>query len=424
MKDSPVTDFKHRLLLLNTPESSFPEQIKEIIKENSDEVEVKEHEVELNYALLDYYQIMRQILPLDTDVPQPLERIGHITSFYLTDKQYPYKAVIAEVWMDKNPDIKTIVNRHYKDKKIVTEHILGDKNTKLKIQEGSNLEIILDYLISDYTTRMEDEHKRILQCINMNYTICDLFADCGDVTIRAAKKGCKAISNCEDPVMFSYLQQNVAKNLPDNTESKIVAVSNKKTEEFIKELISPKVCGIKEPIRVNVIYISDFFNSLNYIKEILKALRIQCEDMLNDIWNIRNLPKVYFYYGSLRSLTKPLILDTIKQIFTEAGCSPDSFTEKHIIGLKENQYVYPGMYLYCIFVRIPAAAVFNSDYMDMYGGLAIQDPSSIYNLSIGNTLEVMNDMRAPMSGARGKRQITELTGEEQKPIEKKKKFDI
>ena len=423
MRDSTVVDFKHRLLLLNKPEAAFPEKIKKLMKDNSGEIELKEHEVKLDYPLLDYYQVMRQMLPETIEVPQPLERLGHITCFYLTEEQSSYAKIIGEVWLDKHSDTKTILNRRYvpEEKKITTEYILGEKNTKLKIKETNNFEIILDYLLSNYTTRMEDEHKRILHCINMNYTICDLVADCGDVTIKAAKKGCKVISNCENPGIFPYLQQNITANL--NKDNQKVTIYNKKTEDFIKEIMSPKVSGIEEFTKVNIIYISDYFMGLTYIKQIVKAIKTQCEDLLSEVWTLNTLPKIYFYYIAAESLNKTAATEVIRKVFTEVGCPSDCFAEKHLIGLKENNYVYPGLHLHCILIRIPIAAVFGKEYLDMYGGQnqVITDPSSIYSLSIGNTLEIMNDMKIPIIS--GKRTITELPSENDPKSEKKKKHD-
>jgi len=406
VRDASPLNFKWRLLLLNIQENNIPAEITKIIQENSTEVELKDHEIKLDYNSLDYYQVMRQLLPNEIEVPQPLEKIGHIACFYLTSKQYLYRELIAQVYLDKNNEIKTIVNRGYNpiSNNIQTEFILGEKKGEVKIKDENLAELCFDYINSNYTSRMEEEHKRILHYVNMNYTVMDLLADCGAVTVRAAKKGCRVISNCENSNTYKYLEQNITNNLSQiPTKLEKVKAYNLPTNEFIKSVLGPNITGENgKPVpddfkRVNVIYINDYFNAFGYIKEILKAIKSQCENILNDIWSVRNLPKIYFYYSGGEKSTKASIVEKLKQSFIDAGCGSDTFTEKCIIGIKANRYIYPDICLHCVYIRIPASAVFSTDYMDMYGSqeLSIPNPGSICSLSIGDTLEMLDEMKIP-----------------------------
>eukprot|EP01022_Parablepharisma_sp_SALTPOND_P024142 TRINITY_DN530_c0_g2_i1.p2 TRINITY_DN530_c0_g2~~TRINITY_DN530_c0_g2_i1.p2 ORF type:complete len:552 (-),score=41.53 TRINITY_DN530_c0_g2_i1:346-2001(-) len=430
-RDSSVLDFKWRLLLLDEstdPAKSLPGELQKVLTENQSEVELKEHEVKLDYSSLDYYQVLRHLLPIEIEVPQPLERVGHIACFYLTSQQYLYREIVAQVYLDKYPDVKTVVNRGYNPivNSIVTELIGGEENTQLKIKEENGTELTFDYIKSNYTTRMEEEHKRILHYVNMNHTVCDLVADCGAVTVRAAKKGCRVISNCESPGTYEYLQKNIETNIPKKGDK--VKAYSMKTVKFIKALLGSETeVAISEDFkRINVIYINDYFNALEYIKEILVAIKAQCENILNNIWSVRNLPKIYFYYSGAEKSTKSAIIEKLKQTFSDAGCGADTFDERCIIGIKANRYIYPDICLHCVYVRIPAAAVFSKDYMDMYGSqeLLIPNPGSICSLSIGDTLELMDEMKIPPRAGEisGKRTVPEAKESEEssKDADKKK----
>ncbi len=427
---------------------ALPEELQKIFTEHASEIELKSYEIKLDYASLDYYQVVRQLLPDTVEVPQPLEKVGHIVCFYLTTAQYLYRTLIAQVYIDKYPDIKTVVNRGFNPEtnSILTEFVLGDPTTTVKITEENHAELMLDYAKSGYTTRMEEEYKRILHYVNMNYTVCDLLADCGAVTIRAAKKGCRVISNCASPETFIHLSKNVEANLVPGVRTEKVKTYNMKTGDFINSVFGPvadlpaddaskALATIPEDFkRVNVIYINDFFNAFGYIKQILTAIRAQCENLLNNIWSVRNLPKIYFYYSLPEKSTKAAVIAKLKEVFAEAGCGTDTFDEKCVIGIKANRYVYPDVCLHCVYMRIPAAAVFSKDYMDMYGSqeLSIPNPGSICSLSIGDTLELLDEMKIPKPAtearavAAGKRSVPEAAAAAdptKNGSEKKKKPD-
>lgn len=54
---------------------------------------------------------LQQILPEDVEVPGSFETIGHIAHFNLRAGHVPYKHVIGQVCLDKNPSIKTVVTK-------------------------------------------------------------------------------------------------------------------------------------------------------------------------------------------------------------------------------------------------------------------------------------------------------------------------
>jgi tRNA (guanine37-N1)-methyltransferase len=55
--------------------------------------------------------VLRRLLPENVEIPSSFEQVGHIAHLNLKDNVLPYKNIIGEVIMDKNPHIKTVVNK-------------------------------------------------------------------------------------------------------------------------------------------------------------------------------------------------------------------------------------------------------------------------------------------------------------------------
>jgi tRNA G37 N-methylase Trm5 len=54
---------------------------------------------------------LQKLLPEGVEVPTSFESIGHIAHLNLRPEQLPHKALIGQVIMDKNPTIRTVVNK-------------------------------------------------------------------------------------------------------------------------------------------------------------------------------------------------------------------------------------------------------------------------------------------------------------------------
>ena len=53
----------------------------------------------------------QRLLPPGSEVPSSFESVGHIAHLNIRDELLPYKHVIGQVIMDKNPTITTVVNK-------------------------------------------------------------------------------------------------------------------------------------------------------------------------------------------------------------------------------------------------------------------------------------------------------------------------
>ena len=58
-----------------------------------------------------FWRSAQRLLPAGSEVPSSFESIGHIAHLNIRDELLPYKHVIGQVIMDKNPSITTVVNK-------------------------------------------------------------------------------------------------------------------------------------------------------------------------------------------------------------------------------------------------------------------------------------------------------------------------
>ena len=61
--------------------------------------------------LLRMHICLQRLLPEGCEVPTSFESVGHIAHVNLRDELLPFKNIIGQVLLDKNPSIRTIVNK-------------------------------------------------------------------------------------------------------------------------------------------------------------------------------------------------------------------------------------------------------------------------------------------------------------------------
>ena len=73
---------------------------------------VSDVDVELDYSHVSTGEILRRLLPAEIpDVPTAFEAVGHIAHLNLRDEVLPYRHIVGAVLLDKNPRIRTVINK-------------------------------------------------------------------------------------------------------------------------------------------------------------------------------------------------------------------------------------------------------------------------------------------------------------------------
>jgi tRNA (guanine37-N1)-methyltransferase len=135
----------------------------------------------------------------------------------LRDEYLPYKKIIAEVLVDKNPTIRTVINKvdlvgtHSEFRTFGYEVLAGPDNMKVELSEG-DCTFRFDYSKVYWNSRLQTEHKRLVDMFNPGEVVCDVMAGIGPFAIPAGKKGVFVWANDLNPDSVSSMRDAVKRN--------------------------------------------------------------------------------------------------------------------------------------------------------------------------------------------------------------------
>lgn len=229
------TDPQKRLLLLNPNLIALPTESTELFLIKSSEGEEEEylryhekmgefkrfeaegcvHELVLDYDYWNSDEILAATLPDGMDVPSSFETIGHIAHLNLRPEHEPFKHLIGSVILDKNLVIKTVVNKvgaiEATFRFFQMELLAGEDKLQVEVKEEGCI-FTFDYSKVYWNSRLQHEHRRLVEVFKKGERVCDLFCGVGPFAIPAAKKGCIVYANDLNPESVKYLQINKEKN--------------------------------------------------------------------------------------------------------------------------------------------------------------------------------------------------------------------
>ena len=135
----------------------------------------------------------------------------------LHDEYLPYKKVIAEVLMDKNVTVTTVINKiddvgaHSEFRTFSYEVLAGEDNMNVEISEG-NCIFRFDYSKVYWNSRLQTEHKRLVDSFNPGEVVCDVMAGVGPFAMPAGKKGVFVWANDLNPASFTSMKDAIIRN--------------------------------------------------------------------------------------------------------------------------------------------------------------------------------------------------------------------
>ena len=399
----------------------FPEDLKEFITKDN-EVTCKKHSLKLDYNSFNFNQVINELLPSGCEIPKIYEVLSHVAIFNLSEDVLPMKKLIAEVYVDKNPLIKSILNRKliFPDpdsgspdvKSSEIEIIGGNSDTNISISED-NVQLQMDIAKCKYNSRFSEERNEVMAYVNMNYTLCDLCADVGPFTIKSALKGCKVIAGCPNLEVKQMLENNVKKN----KVQKNVKIIEKNGEDLLELILTKSKSLSSEFQTFNLLYISDPIDPFKYISLFLRLLKKQCTNMMTK-WSMQNTPKVYFYSINSEKDTSKIKENTLKrlnQIFEkETG---QKFEDKYLIVHKMKKYIFLNKRLSAFYFRVPAKAIFPEDLLEMYE----ENLNSFVDVNVSQTFERLDELRDPLIHNTEEEHKEDRFPNSQDEIEKKEK---
>jgi tRNA (guanine37-N1)-methyltransferase len=237
--DPSINQIKGKRLLFSliyADLDSLPEEIKIFAQQAN--AQLTSHEIELNYDYWTVEQVLKAILPDELEVPTGFATIGHIAHFNLRPEYQPFKKIIGQVVLDKNPTIKTVVNKtdniDHTFRFFSMEILAGEQNTEAKMREGQ-CTFTFDFAKVYWNSRLQGEHDRVVKMFKQSQRVCDVFGGVGPFALPAARNSyCTVFANDLNPVSYEYLLKNIQANKVGHR----VAAFNMDGREFIQKSLT------------------------------------------------------------------------------------------------------------------------------------------------------------------------------------------
>ena len=210
--------------------------------------------------------IMSSILPEEDvdDIPGAFAQVGHVGTFFpwhawgtvqlltaatahvnLREKYLPYKHIIAQIIKDKNPHVRTVVNkvddvgRHDEFRTFAFEVLAGDNDTNV-IHHEHGCQFRFDFARVYWNSRLEAEHLRLVEKFRPGQLVCDVMAGVGPFAIPTGKKKIFVYANDLNPHGWEAMQDAIKRNKVE----RFVTAFNMDGRDFIrstaKALLSQK----------------------------------------------------------------------------------------------------------------------------------------------------------------------------------------
>ncbi|CAG9465377.1 unnamed protein product [Pedinophyceae sp. YPF-701] len=195
--------------------SHLAADVREKIVSDAD-IQVIKHVYEIPYEHFQTDQVLKRILPDAREVPTAFETVGHIAHLNIPRELMPWRKVIGEVVLDKNPAIKTVLTKvgaiENEFRVFRSEVLAGEPDLVATVTQGG-LRFRLDFGKVYWNSRLEGEHERLSsKYFREGQVVCDMMCGVGPFAVRAAARGCEVWANDLNPESVKWLRINAHKN--------------------------------------------------------------------------------------------------------------------------------------------------------------------------------------------------------------------
>ncbi|KAI1382145.1 Met-10+ like-protein-domain-containing protein [Hypoxylon crocopeplum] len=231
------------LLLDPKVKAEVPETWTPVLQDGvaSREIGVVSYDLLLDYDYWSFEDVMKSLLPPDVrlerdGVPGGFNRAGHVAHLNLREVFSPYKKLIAEVLVDKNPSVKTVINKtanvgtESEFRTFGYEVLLGPDDLNVEARENECI-FRFDYSKVYWNSKLEAEHRRLINVFQPGEVVCDVMTGIGPFAVPAGKKGVFVWANDYNPESYRYLNENIKRNKVE----RYVRPYNQDGRVFIKE---------------------------------------------------------------------------------------------------------------------------------------------------------------------------------------------
>ncbi|MCJ1280917.1 tRNA(m(1)G37)methyltransferase [Xylographa opegraphella] len=197
--------------------STWSSKLLELIE--AKKVNITPYELKLSYDTWTYHDILSAIIPEDAqnELPAGFSIVGHVAHLNLREQYLQYKNLIAAVLLDKNPVIRSVINKiddvgtenEYRTFKY--ELLAGDPSLQVEIKE-LDCTFRFDYSKVYWNSRLNTEHERLVDHFRPGEAVCDVMAGVGPFAVPAAKRGIFVWANDLNPDSYASLIDAISVN--------------------------------------------------------------------------------------------------------------------------------------------------------------------------------------------------------------------
>ncbi|KAL4897640.1 Met-10+ like-protein-domain-containing protein [Aspergillus ambiguus] len=240
IKEVKTEDAVRKCLLLregvkHDDATTWSPKISELVEKGT--VGLGRYDLTLEYDYWTYADIISSILPEDLleEVPQGFTQVGHVAHLNLREQYLPYKHLIAELLLDKNPNIRTIIRKtedvgtKSEFRTFPLEVLAGDNDLNV-IQHEQDCEFRFDFSRVYWNSRLETEHRRLVNTFHAGEMVCDVMAGVGPFAVPAGKKKIFVWANDLNPHGYEVMEDAVKRN----KVQQFVTPFNRDGREFIR----------------------------------------------------------------------------------------------------------------------------------------------------------------------------------------------
>ncbi|KAI1128398.1 Met-10+ like-protein-domain-containing protein [Nemania abortiva] len=186
------------------------------------ELGIVPYDLALDYDYWSYEDVMRCLLPPEPrdnndGIPVGFNQAGHVAHLNLREQFLPYKKLIAEVLIDKNPGVRTVINKvanvgtESEFRTFAYELLAGDEDLNVEVRENECV-FQFDYAKVYWNSKLEGEHRRLVHLFKPGEVVCDVMAGIGPFAIPAGKRGVFVWANDYNPESYRFLDSNINRN--------------------------------------------------------------------------------------------------------------------------------------------------------------------------------------------------------------------
>ncbi|KAI0401855.1 Met-10+ like-protein-domain-containing protein [Xylaria palmicola] len=212
------------LLLHPNVRAQVPETWTPLLREGVEkqELDIVPYDLSLDYTYWTYEEVMRCLLPPELrdehdGFPTGFNQAGHVAHLNLRGAYLPHKKLIAEVLIDKNPGVRTVINKvanvgtESEFRTFSFEVLAGDDNLNVEVRENDCV-FQFDYAKVYWNSKLEGEHRRLVHLFKPGEVVCDVMAGIGPFVVPAGKRGVFVWANDYNPESYRSLDANIKRN--------------------------------------------------------------------------------------------------------------------------------------------------------------------------------------------------------------------